>query len=123
MWAGADHLVLLKWMDVPSRVKFLSLNLLYKINQSQAPDYFYDLQLNKTTHTINTRQSQCSYVVSQVGSQGKNTFIYNSVKFWNILPYELKSSQSRDSFKKGCKNLFFEKMLAKDASEYVSETE
>ena len=116
---GADHLVRLKWMDVPSRVKFLSLNLLYKISQSQAPEYFYDLQLSKSSRSINTRQSQLSYILPMVGSQGKNSFIYNSVKLWNGLPYEIKISKSKDSFKKACKKLFWDQMVAKEASEYV----
>ena len=117
---GADQPVLLKWLDVSSRVEFLALSLIYKFNRSEAPDYFHDLRLARNLHTYNTRRSQLSYVLPHVGGHGKQTFYFNGVKVWNQLPHEIKSSTSKYAFKYKCKQFMTDRMVDRDISVFVS---
>ena len=48
-----------------------------------------------------------NYVIPEVPTQGKKTFMYNGVRFWDSLPDSIKLIEVKDSFKKKCKNLFF----------------
>ena len=60
-----------------------------------------------------------SYVLPEIKTQGKKTFMHNGAKLWNSLPINIKSIQSKDSFKKSCKQYFFGLMEKRENSQVV----
>ena len=102
----------LKLLDVPTRFEYLSLSMMYSIYNNMAPSY-----LCSFSHS--TRRSNMSYVIPHVKTQGSKSFMYNVAKLWNDLPVSIKSVDSKDLFKSKCKTFLFNKMTAKEDSDFV----
>ena len=109
----------LKYLDVDSRIDYLTLNAMYKIYNDTAPDYLCNFDKVIDIHSHVTRNSVRSYCLPQVKSQGKTTFRYNGAKLWNNLPQYVKCQRTKDSFKFKCKDYLFSQMKAKQECDYM----
>ena len=108
-----------KYLDVDRRIEYLSLNLMYKVFNNTAPAYLCKFQKVSDVHSHNTRNSESSYVIPHVNTQGSLSFMYNGAKLWNKLPGSIKSSESKDVFKSKCKAYLFNKMSMAESSEFL----
>ena len=75
--------------------------------------------VDHVSHSYHTRKRNLSIVVPQVKTQGRNTFKYCAIKLWNELPHNIKSSQSKDDFKRKCKSFLMNKMEQVESSEFT----
>lgn len=108
----------LGYLDVESRVDFLSLNTMYNISQNTAPLYMCE-HVPKFSASHCTRRSQNSFIVSDAKSHSKVSFKCNGVKLWNSLPNSIRNSDSKDKFKKCCKKYLMSKMLKKEKDDFI----
>ena len=60
-----------------------------------------------------------NYVLPEIKTQGKKTFMYNGARLWNSLPDTIKLIEVKDNFKKKCKKQFFSLMKRKEDSDVV----
>ena len=107
----------LKCLNVPSRVDYLTLNLMYKIFHKSAPKYMYNVEI--TSHRHNTRNSSMSFMVPHVKTQGSMSFKFNGVKLWNELPDNIKMVEDKGAFKSKCKHFLMSKMYKEETSEFT----
>ena len=98
------------YLNVPNRVDYLTLNMMYKIFNNTAPSYMCNFQLIENVHNYRTRYSDMAYVVPKVKTQGSRTFKYNGAKLWNEIPRHIRLSQTKDIFKENCKKYLLSKM-------------
>ena len=113
-----DDFKQLGFLDVESRVDFLSLNTMYNICNHSAPMYMIDL-IPRFLPAHSTRRSQLSFIVSSDGTHGSLSFKCNSVKLWNKLPNVIKLSDSKDKFKQKCKSYLMCRMKEKEEDDFV----
>ena len=59
------------------------------------------------------------YVIPEIKTQGKKTFMYNGVKLWNSLPDSIKLIEVNDNFKKKCKKHVFSLMKKNKDSMWI----
>ena len=104
-----NDFIKLKWLNVPKRVEYLTLNLMYSIFNQTAPSYLCDIPL--VSHRHNTRQSNFSFVIPTIKTQGSKTLMYNGIKLWNDLPNSIKLCESKSVFKCKIKVYLMEKMM------------
>ena len=106
------------WLPVGLRVKQVIASHVFRIYNDLAPKY-----MNKhfviRSHEHNTRRSEHSYSVPQVGPYGFNTFFYSGIVFWNSLPSLIKSLKVLKMFKIKVKEYLFEEYLKQDKSSFV----
>mgnify|MGYP007048714126 CR=1 FL=1 len=100
----------LRLLDVENRVDFLSLNTMYNISQQTAPLYLIE-HVPRLVPKHFTRRSQFAFIVSNVKSHGCVTFKFNGVKLWNELPFDIKTCDTKDKFKKKCKQALIEHIV------------
>lgn len=117
---GTESFDKIKWLDVISRVDFLTLSLMYKIHNGMAPEYLCNL--NRLNHSYATRYNDNAYVIPHCDSKGKCTFQYNGIILWNNLPSDIKQSESLSNFKKKCKLHLFSEMRRKESNMFSSST-
>ena len=108
----------LSWLNVPNRVDYLSLNLMYGIVNNTAPAYLCS-SITHSSHNHNTRRSHLSLTVPQTKTQGSHSFKYCGIKLWNNLPIDIKNSQSKNIFKSKCKRFLMNKMKQDNSNEYT----
>ena len=108
-----------KYLDVPTRFEYLSLNMMYSIYNNLAPAYLCNFQKLSDVHTHNTRNSSMSYVIPHVKSQGSNSFMFNGAKSWNNLPVSVRSVVTKDNFKQKCKCYLFGQMADREDSQFT----
>ena len=72
----------------------------YKLNESQ--NFKTKIEKHQTNHSCSTRQSMALNLNFQNLrlSKLKTSFLYNSIKFWNKIPSDIKSAQNLNLFKK-----------------------
>lgn len=107
---------LLGWLDVENRVDYLSLGLMFSIYKQTAPSYLCNMDL--ISHTHRTR-SNATFKLPHVKSQGAKTFRFNAIKLWNSLPLNIKTSETKELFKRRCKTFLMSKMESKENNAYV----
>ena len=107
------------YLSVEKTYDYLSVNLMYKIFYGFAPSYLCKFQRVDNVHSYGTRGSVMSYVLPEIKTQGKKTFMYNGAKLWNSLPVSLRSVDCNDNFKKKCKQYFFGEMIKCENSQVV----
>jgi len=105
------------YLSVEKRYDYLSVNLMYNIYYGQAPSYLCQFKKVDTVHSYGTRGSVMSYVLPNIKTQGKKTFMYNGAKLWNSLPVSMKTIECKDNFKKKCKKYFFSLMEKSENSQ------
>ena len=107
----------LGWLNVASRVDYLTLNLMYNIFKGEAPTYFSDFY--HSNHGHQTRYNQSAFAIPRVKSQGKNSFRYCGIKLWNGLPLEIKTATTKSSFKKLCKQFLLSNLHTAENSDFI----
>ena len=108
-----------KYLDVNSRMEYLTLNSMYNIFNNVAPSYLCTFKKVTEVHSHNTRNSNNSYVIPQVNTHGLKSFMYNGAKAWNSLPNYIRTQPTKDNFKLKCKEFLFMKMLEIEESDFV----
>ena len=84
--------------NVPSRVSQLKLGHAFKINNKTCPDYlsFHFQRLRENSNRIDTRAKSYNFHVPKIST---NTFAYTTIKDWNNLPNEIKSTRCLKPYK------------------------
>jgi len=98
------RLTCLHWLPVHSRITFKIACLTYKTLATGQPAYLRVL-LNQYVPSRQLRSSS-QYLLEQQPVKtefGKRSFSYMSPYIWNSLPYDVKLSQSYDTFKRRLK--------------------
>jgi len=101
------HFKTINWLPTQERVnQRICVNVFKYFNQT-APTYMSDIFIPQKT-VINTRNSMYR-LKTQIrrSNMGQNSLSCSGPKLWNILPNEIKSSKSTNSFKHKLKNKFF----------------
>jgi len=102
-----EHLKTINWLPTQERVnQRICVNVFKYFNQI-APTYMSDIFVPQKT-VINTRNSKFR-LKTQIkrSNMGHNSLSCIGPKLWNILPNEIKLSESTNSFKHKLKNNFF----------------
>ena len=97
-------------LSVEKRQDYLSVNLMHRIFYGLAPSYLCNFRRVDSSHSHRTRHSIKSFVLPEVKSQGKKSFMYNGARLWNSLPVNIRLIENKDNFKKKCKRYFFKEM-------------
>ncbi len=108
-----------KYLDVNSRVDYLSLNVMYNVYNNTAPSYLCTFKKSSEVHSYSTRNSKLSYVIPDVKTQGKLSFKYNGAKLWNNLADHIKLVESKNDYKKKCKAFMFDEMSAAESDVFL----
>ena len=98
------------FLTVEKRYDYLSVNMMYNVFYGRAPSYLCNFKKVEDVHSYNTRKSLLSFVLPEIKTQGKRTFMYNGAKLCNSLPLNIKVIEHRDNFKRKCKKYFFDLM-------------
>ena len=107
------------YLSVEKRQDYLSQNLMHRVYYGLAPTYLCNFRRVDDLHSYGTRHSEMSYVLPEIKSQGKLSFMYNGAKLWNGLPLEIRSIENKDTFKKKCKVLLFKDMEDYENSDFT----
>ncbi|CAG2211418.1 unnamed protein product [Mytilus edulis] len=95
-----DHNVLnsIGYVNIENRVKQLRLNHVHNIYYHHCPNYMYS-NFTKVRHLHHhfTRNSEYNFWVPPVKSQQKDTFYFNGIQDWNMLPINVKKKDKRNS--------------------------
>ena len=111
-----DHitstLVELHWLPVNARIDYKILLFTYKALNDLGPAYISNM-LHFKQHKRDTRSSSDVLLLDPPTTNfitwGDRAFAFNAVKQWNILPLELRSSQTLSAFKKDLKTFLFKR--------------
>ena len=101
----------LHWLPVRERILFKTLLITFKALNGQAPHYLKEL-LSPYIPTRNLRSSnKClldtpKYRTKTIGSRIFSVF---APKEWNVIPQDIRMSETTDSFKKNLKTYLFKK--------------
>ena len=106
------------FLSVEKRYDYLSANLMYSIFYDQSPSYLCQFKRVVSVHSYGTRGSEMNYVIPEIKTQGKKTFMYNGARLWNSLPDSIKLIEVKDNFKKSV-NFFFSLMKRNEDSDVV----
>ena len=98
-------LISLDLLNIDDRVRQLCLNHVFNIYHGKAPSY---LLTNFTLRSISSVRSTRSavnndFTISRIKGCEEGTFYYNSIKDWNDLPLDMKTTKCKDTFKKRVK--------------------
>lgn len=104
-----SHFKKLNWLDVSSRVEYLTLNHMYNISTGKCPSYLKTI-VSKKSHNHNTRSGNNAFEVKNVKGAGKTSFNYNGTIMWNSLPTNLQNIDNKSSFKSKCKKYLLNRM-------------
>ena len=107
------------YLNVSSRIDYLSLNMMYNIYNGSAPSYLCSFKKVSDVHSYSTRRSNLSYVIPHVKTQGSKSFTFNGAKLWNNLPMFVKNETTKDGFKHKCKEYLFSQMSQQEESDYI----
>ena len=96
-----DVLIKLHWLRVEERIIFKILTLTFKCFHNSAPVCLQDL--------ISVRSAD-AFLLNNVylnSVPGRRSFAYCSPRYWNALPYKIRSANNLDTFKSLTKHLLF----------------
>lgn len=99
----------LHWLPIKARIMYKIIQLTFKCRNNLAPVYLTELIKEYHPHT-NLRSAKQYLLTSQtynMATYGSRAFSYLSPKYWNDLPYELRSVQNEAHFKKSLKTYLF----------------
>ena len=104
-----QHFKEINWLPIQERInQHICVNVYNYFNQN-APTYMSDIFIPQKT-VINTWNSMYQLNTQiKKSNMGQNSLSCLGPKLWNILPNEMKSSNSTNSFKHKLKNKFFNK--------------
>ena len=93
-----------KQMSVHQLVAYHTANQAFKVYKNQEPSYHYKRLFSDPT---NQRSRSVSNLESRVDfdlSLCRKSFFYQAAHIWSSLPYQIKTAQTIDKFKKGLKS-------------------
>ena len=105
-WCTPTSTLLLQcgWLTVKQMVHFYSLIMLFKIKLTKNPTYFYDKVSMEFKHKTRLATSEGIRENLLIGTElAKNSFLNRTVKVWNKLPVDIRSSSLESHFKKNLK--------------------
>ena len=97
-----DMLKELGFMDIRSRISYVSNCLMYKVLHNLVPSYLVNgFRAINTVHTINTRSSKAGdlYIPKCNTNYGKGTFQYKGCVVWNVLSQNIRNAKTFMTFK------------------------
>ena len=99
----------LHWLPVKQRITFQLLLLAYKILHNLAPSYLSPLlELYEPQRRLRSSdQLLLKIPLSKLKSYGDRTFSVAASKAWNLLPMDIKLSQTTECFKTNIKTFLF----------------
>ena len=111
-----DHitgvLVDLHWLPIEARIDYKILLLVYKTLNDLGPSYLVDI-LHFKQHKRETRSSEDFLMLdvpkTHFKTLGDRSFTFTAVDQWNVLPLELRASQSLSTFKEHLNTFLFER--------------
>ena len=104
-----DMLRTLGFMDVRSRISYVTGCMMYKVVNDTAPPYLKDLfKPVNSIHSLNTRQSKAGdfYIHKCNTNYGKSMFQYKGCVLWNTITSNIQSANNFMSFKLNFKKDF-----------------
>ena len=95
----------LQWLPFRKRIIYNEAVLMYKVQNSLAPNYLNDFRGIREVHTRNTRAADRDelYIPKHRTQFFRKSFLYNGVKTWNDLSIDIKPCSTLQSFKRKCK--------------------
>ena len=108
-----DVLEKLHWLPVERRIIFKLLTFTFKILNGMAPECLNSLISikNADLFLLNNVYLDSYY--------GRRSFKYNSPRFWNALPFNIRSSNTLDSFKRLTKHHLFNNFSAFKSTAFI----
>ena len=101
----SNHLREAHILPMKVRIKYKSCVFVYKMLHENCPHYMKDLILRKIPQEFNLRSNRDDLLFTQTTHQ--DTLQYGCIRNWNCLPYELRSANTIEAFKKQLKTYFF----------------
>ena len=101
----SNHLREAHILPMKFRVMYKSCMFVYKMLHGKCPHYMKDLILRKIPQEFNLRSNRDNLLFMQTSHQ--DTLQYGMIRNWNILPYELRSSNTIEAFKRQLKTYYF----------------
>ena len=104
---GRREFQMINFMNVESRVKQLSLNIVHKVFYQKTPEYLRSFFTRTTeVHNYNTRGSQYNFKIPTTSNNNVvlKSFSYNGAKAWNSLPNNIKGKPQYHLFKYALKH-------------------
>ena len=102
----------LHWLPIQARIEYKLSTLCFGFFNDSSPAYFSDL-LSIYTPSRNLRSSSDSRILSvpttKTVTYGQRTFSFCASKQWNSLPFIIRHSHSKESFKRALKTYLFKK--------------
>ena len=95
----SDVLTKLHWLPIEKRIIFKLLTFTYKILNGLAPECFATFISIRDNYLLDNVYLNSSY--------GRRSFTYTAPRFWNALPFNIRSCVSLDIFKRLTKNYLF----------------
>ena len=100
----------LHWLPIDSRIQYKLSSVCYNCLNSTAPDYLTELlRIYKPAHQLSSSSDTSILCIPTVRahSLGQRAFSNAVPTVWNILPYEIRSSNTISSFKSSLKTYLF----------------
>ena len=96
------------WLSVSQLVFFHTVLLLFKTRKFGKPTYLFDMAVSADNSRYETRSSQAGKLKAvgakvPIQSLNLNSFKWRSVRFWNMLPPELRQLEDQMEFKRKLK--------------------
>ena len=109
----SDVLVKLHWLPIEKRIIFKILTFVYKTLNGMAPESF------TTLISIRDHDMLLLNNVYLNSSYGRRSFTYTAPRFWNALPFNIRSSVSLEIFKRLTKNYLFNHFSALKSTAFL----
>ena len=102
-------------LDIDDRVRQLRLNHVFNIYHGKAPSYlFSNFTLRSISSVRSTRSAvKDDFTIPKIKGCEEGTFYYNSIKDWNALPLDIKTTKCKDTFKKRVKEFLLDRGLSR----------
>ena len=102
-------------LNIDDRVRQLRLNHVFNIYHGKAPSYlFSNFTLRSISSVRSTRSAvKDDFTIPKIKGCEEGTFYYNSIKDWNALPLDIKTTKCKDTFKKRVKEFLLDRGLSR----------
>ena len=111
----------LNWLPLHQRIEYNICLLLYKVNNNIAPPYLSEMFVKTAeVHQHRTRADVNSHFfkIRGTGHTYLKLFRYYGAKVWNLLPTEIRPTESIENFKVKCKAYFMDKIKSDSYVKY-----
>ena len=111
----------LNWLPLHQRIEYNICLLLYKVNNNIAPPYLSEMFVKTAeVHQHRTRAAVNSHFfkIRGTGHTYLKSFRYYGAKVWNLLPTEIRHTESIENFKIKCKAYFMDKIKSDSYVKY-----